>query len=637
MKADLRLNMGKIGVLTLVITSLLNISCNSEGIPSQDEQGNDAKEAKLVAEAKSKDFMETRSSLTLGSRGMDFKWTAEDELTVFAKGDDQSTNLYKLKSGTGTTSATFSADYFSLKKDVRYYALSMSEHNACDGTKIPDQRNITLSYAGQIQKGNASTAHLGQYDYMVASTICDADNNAHFSFTHLGLTLRLVMNTESSDAEAFRNTEFTEIEIYDSEDSFRQPQRFYSFEAGTSADNSKFSVVWPEQTITSAERFKLNLQNATDNTKGIKPTEDTNDGSGSSNNKLIAYIELPPNDFTGKMIGFIVRGKNGTSDVTYYGSSQGFSMLNDKAYQINLTLKQTTDYTVILKVNHQWQNGYTEDNSAKTRATGDPGYDDKVYLPTNLYYVFCVGGNVRKVNNADYNCIKNIPVADWTTTADEVLSTYKTKLTLQTTDEDKGKSKHLYVVASTKDLEDGCFKNNTLNTEEEVRALVFDIDGASASCTALDETQTFLRDIYSTPWDTEATFSGNLKNPIQDVILYHTAAKVDLKWNSTNALPTTGDNNTVKVKNVKDTNLFLFKPTENTYDSGSYTYTVSAPITIGTQWNGRQVFYLPQFANPNCSYDVTIGSNPHTGANEVKFSPSTANGFTSWLRWLKTY
>lgn len=632
MKANLRLNIGKVSVLTLVITSLLNISCNSEDVPSQNEHENETKEVKLVAEAKSKDFQETRSSLTLGSRGMDFKWTIGDELTVFANGDDQSTNLYKLKSGSGTTSAEFTANYFALKEGVRYYALSMSEHNACDETKIPDQRNITLSYAGQVQKGNASSAHLGQYDYMVASTICEADNSAHFSFTHLGLTLRLVMNTESSDAESFKNTEFTEIEIYDSEDAFRQPQRHYSFETGTSDDNTKFSIVWPEQTITSTERFKLNLQNATDSNKGVKPTEATNDGSGSSNNKLIAYIELPPNDFTGKTIGFIVRGKNGTSDVTYYGSYQGFNMLNDKAYQINLTLKQTTDYTVTLKVNHQWQNGYTTDNSAKTRATGDPGYDNKVYLPTHLYYVFCVGGNVRKVNNNDYNCIKDISTTDWTTTADEVLSTYKNKLTLQTTDADKGLSKHLYIVASTKDLEDGCFKSKTLTTEENVRALVYSIDGASASCMSLDGTQTFLRDLYSTPWDTEATFSGNLKNPMQDVILYHTAAKVDLKWNNETGTALSGN---VSVNNVKNADLFLFKPTENTNESGSYT--VSAPITTGTQWNGRQVFYLPQFANPNCSYDVTIGSNTPTGANEVKFTPSTANGFTSWLRWLKTY
>lgn len=619
--------------------SLITISsCNSEDFPAQNEE-QISKEIGINAIAKAKEFQTTRSVLSFGSRGMDFAWDSNDELTVFAKGDNQSTNNYKLSSGGGSTTATFTADYFSLKKGIRYYALSFSEHTACDGTKIPDQNNITLDYSGQIQKGNASTSHLGKYDYMSASTICEEENNAHFAFTHLGLTLRLVMwpdtdGKETAEAttikEAFKDTEFTEIEIYDSEDAFRQPQRSYSFETGTSADNSSFSFVWPEQTITSTERFKLQLQNATDNTTGIKPTDAYHDGTTNTYGDLTAYIELPPNDFTGKTIGFIVRGKKGSENVTYYGNYQGFAMENDKAYQLNIKLKQTTDYTVTLKVNHMWQHGNTTDNSAKTRATGDPGYDDKIFLPTNIYYIFCVGEEVRAVNENAVNSITSISESKWSTTADEVISTYADKLTFTTTDADKDKSKHLYVVASTKDLSSSFSSVSTTDSEKKkesyVRSLVYSIEDASTSYTALDGTQTFLRDLYSTPWDTEATFPGNLKDPMQDVILYHTAAKVDLKWNASTALST---ENKISANSVNSTNLSLFTPTNNSASSKTNGYTVSASITTGTQYNGRQVFYLPQFN----TYNVTIGTN----TQDVQFSPSTANGFTSWLRWLKTY
>ena len=130
----------------------------------------------------------------------------------------------------------------------------------------------------------------------------------------------------------------------------------------------------------------------------------------------------------------------------------------------------------------------------------------------------------------------------------------------------------------------------------------------------------------------QSTFIGALKDPYQDVILYHVAAKVDLKWNSSAMLPITGENAFVKVNNVKNSGLSLFKPTTNTYETGSYN--VKAPIEEDTWLNGRQVFYLPQFANSNCTYNVKIGDKP---AENVTFSPATTNGFTSWLRWLRKY
>lgn len=620
-------------------------SCSSEGdLQNGDINNNDATtslrgEGVLVdAHDKIMDGNDTRSSLSYDrSRGMVFQWTADDQLTVFAKDNYSNRMTYALKSGSGGTQATFTSNNFALTADgTRYFALSKSEATAGGSTSIPDLRNIVLDYDGQTQTSNANPSHLGRYDYMAASTICTDEQQAHFSFTHLGLTLRLWMWPENSaDYADFANAKFTKLEIYDSENSFKKPQRDFSFEAGMSGDT--YSPVWPAQTYSPGdERFSVALND-------IRPTDPFADNAYNNTDpsgNIVVYVELPPADLTGKTMGFTLSGfKQATpgegeynQPVTFYCTYRGFNMEGDKAYRLNMTLLKPTKHEVTLKINHRWQHGDKEPDSRA--ATGDPGYDKEYGLPAHVYYIFCVDGHVRNVKHQEDKDASELPYnhfatstvegVDWTTKISDngatIISTLREdthKLVLSVPQDQAALPQHLYVIASKEEIPEAKFTAVTGGASEEdvVRTLTYDMAG---------DYQIFMRDLYSTPWDA-TNFVGNLTDPVQDVTLYHTAAKVDLKWNSTTEM-TPGSGVDVKVNNVKSTGLYMFQPTANTNTAG--TYTPSTPITWGTCYNGRQVYYLPQFSDNR--YNVTIGGRTYTPYTFE--GVSTEGGFTSWYR-----
>lgn len=636
---------------------LLNVSCSSEDAAT-DGNTTTSGEKGLFAEAQPMEYDITRSRLYFSSKGLEFAWTLDDELTIFAANNDEAKQEFKLRSGSGSTIAKFSSNDFELTEGKRYFALSKTQNTAGGATKIPDQNNITLDFSNQKQIGNASTEHLGEYDYMVASSICEERDNTHFSFSHISSSLRLVLVADdgltNEQKNAFLDTEFKEIELYDSENRFRQPKRLFSFETGTTAEG--YTPVWPaDQDIKNTDpRFIMSLKKTEGSTDGVKPTDAHVDGT-TTTNQLVAYMKLPPENFTGRTMGFIVRGKHNSDDVIYYGSYTGFEVKMGKAHQITIKLKPTTDFHVTLKINHDWQLGDTTD---LTRSTGDPGYEDKIEVPTHLYYIFCVNGKVKNVTPLEggtaAQAVNHIIVNGksgtdsdiekqttdendkWTTTTTDgkTISTYGKPLTFQLQSTETG-DRHLYVVASRTPLDiSGIIGYDnpanpsevaTATGETTVQALAYGIQGVASSPSVnapLDDSQKFLRDLYSTPWDA-TNFPGDLTDPMQDVILYHVAAKVDLKWNT--ATPFTPETHKVKVISVNNTGLSLFNPT--TAGGSGAGYTVSTDITPGTMVNGRQVFYLPQFN----SYNATVG----TFNGNVEFSPVTTNGYTSWLRWLK--
>lgn len=584
--------------LFIAFTSFI-ASCTSD----ETTGGNDTQSIGLDCKAAPVEYEEgSRSTLSLGESGMVFSWEQNDQLSVFYSESDQTAAIYTLNFfyDEHQTSANFKSEGFMLTADKRYYAISTTEAKAPKGVSIPDKRNIVLTYAGQIQKGNKSTAHLGAYDYMAASGVAEGDDHVGLDFKHLGCVVRVIMDGLPA------NVEFTNMEMYDTENSYLQPNRTFNMTKGLAADGSYAPALDPVD-ITSAEyktseRFSLKLE-GNETGHGMKADINVADSKG----RLDMFIELPPANLIGKDLIFMVYGSDNNA---YYIKCAGKDFKAGKAYQMKGNAQETTSYTVKIKVNHEWQLGSTLDSRA---TSGDPGLDDKFPYPTNLYYVLCVGEKVKT-----FQKIENIDAAKWARSADNAISTYSEQLTFEFDDTEKDKTKNLYIVASNDDLSSSFSSVTTSTTEAQIQSLVYSISGS-------DE-QSFMKNLYSTPWTGSASsFVGNLGSDyFKDIILYHVAAKVDLKWNST--LTLTGN---VSVNNVKNTNLYIFKPTENTYDTGSYT----ATSTIGgdQQYNGRQVFYLPQFAT--CKYNVTVGSN--TG--DITFAPATTNGFTSWLRWLKKF
>lgn len=668
-------------LLSLVATCAALTSCTtSEDIsPNIEPMVGDSE---LTCEAKGKVFEDlgSRSSLTLGAGRMDFKWNAGDAITVFAKGDNDAVQKYRLKDGANEPKATFNADNFGLQANKFYYAFS--KPNDEDNVKITDYNNIVVDYKGQTQISNGSTEHLGDYDFQAAGVLCKDPNHLHFAFNSLGATLRVIFMfksivleegeerkalflTADDDLHGLRMVRFTEMELWDKQNTFRQTHRNFSFVTGTTTTDGvdSYSAAWPTQNIEKMDRFKLHLNSSPEHPLegGIPRFTLFNDGSSLTNNsgQLIAYIEVPPHSFTyspgtpatHNPLNFILKGYYEKKDdvgnwvkvpVSYvYEVPETFGVAAGNAYQIAFTVKKPEEFDVTLNINHNWQHGDVVDNTtaAKSRATGDPGNDKNIYLPNHLYYIYCHDGKVVKPSDAvGAEAVTHITTtaANWSTEYDEethnYISTYIYKDNGNDNDVIKLKkykstdiaghvahvgdcTRHLYVVASNAELS----LSASLGDSEEsvVRELKYNIPGSNA--------QVFMRDLYSTPWDA-TNFEGDL-NANQDITLYHVAALVDVKWNSSSAI------NSVSVNNVKNENLYLFKPTENT--GGILTapngYTETKLISDeDDKYLGREVFYLPQFKN-DCQYSIGLNSDKQT----VTFTPDVTNGYTSWLRWLK--
>lgn len=637
-----------------------------------------------VKEKQSTDEFSSRSMLNFGTKGMEFVWEKNDEMTVMARNDNSARQIYVLQSEGGEPKATFYTENFKPKIGQLYYAFGKSETSS-KKVKIPDQNNITVDYSGQTQIGNASPRHLGEYDFLASAALCENQDAMHLDFNHLGSTFRVVMDfdvteavvnnqyeraalTATADQSAAENavkmTRFTEMEIYDSENTFRQTTRNFSFATGTNGDNYTFA--WPGQEITKMDRFKVALMNETESrsdpatyegAKGITRFEALVDKSTNTKdqNKLIAYMEFPPADFTNKKIVIMLKGyyekyESGSwkkHDVSYVATHEddfkfsGVGTRNlqaGKACVMRLIMKKPEKFDISLKVNHMWQHGSTLDQTLSSKAgTGDPGYDKEIVTPTHIYYIYCHDGEVvaPRDGGTAVTSITGLTSANWDTkNTDGVwVSTYKDIITFDKPHCDNASHNceyHLYVAASTSPLTftkivdevEVPLVNIGSSEADVVRALTYNLPDANV--------QTFMRDLYSTPWDA-TSFVGDITDPVQDVILYHVAAKVDLKWNSATAVER------VYADNVKNNNLLLFQPTQNldgVLSSGGYSDSWTMPVD--QQYNGRYILYLPQFKtadNNNCSYKIGLGAHATT---PITFTPiSTQGGFTSWLRWLK--
>lgn len=592
---------------------------------------------------------ESRADLTLGTGGMDFRWYQDrehpensDKLSIFYSDADQTAGIYTLSDITNDqgTSAKFNSDGFKLTAEKRYFAISTVESKAPTGVSIPDKRNIVLTYAGQVQKGNKSTSHLGQYAYMAASGVAEGDDHVNLDFVHLGLTLRIIMEGLPSGVK------FNKMEMYDTENSYLQPVRGFDMTSGLANDGTYTPALKPVDVNSAqykaSDRFTLKLQQDNANPElGIEAGS-----NGVASGRLEMFIEVPPANLTGKDLIFMVYGDNNKA---YYIKCSGRDLVAGRAYQMKGTAQEASTYYVRIKVNHEWQLGTT-----LSRGTGDPGYDEKFDLPEYIYYILCVDGKVKSVNGHAVTEIENIPDGKWAPSADKTIITYvpDTPLSFSFAEGEKGEShtRNLYIVASKVDLsptsETSIFKNIAASDEEsEVRNLVYSINTSDTQA----NTQAFMKNLYSTPWTT-TNFVGNLGNDyFKDIILYHVAAKVDLKWNSATSVVTIDSENPentkdqVKVSGVQSTNLSLFQPATvngtGVFVKGGEdpTYTVTSVIEEDRQFYGRQVFYLPQMASaaPNTStYNVTIGNK---AAENVNFQPVTTGGFTSWMRWLRQY
>jgi hypothetical protein len=125
----------------------------------------------------------TRSSVVVDNAGVNFLWEAGDVVGIFPNTGDQVS--FAMDEGAGMQTATFNGGGWALKASSTYAAYYPYDFYNRDITKIP------VSYEHQTQTGNASTAHLGAYDFMAASVTTPTNGIVAFDMQHMGALVML--------------------------------------------------------------------------------------------------------------------------------------------------------------------------------------------------------------------------------------------------------------------------------------------------------------------------------------------------------------------------------------------------------------------------------------------------------------
>ena len=292
-----------------------------------------------------------------------------------------------------------------------------------------------------------------------------------------------------------------------------------------------------------------------------------------------------------------------------------------------------------------------------TRAPGDPGVSSSLSAPTIAYVFFVQNGNVvtlrNEANDADLPC--KFSLADDFGTAEE--EDYAG--TLSTTDDrvwrfpskkftvtDGSKAGKFYVVVSNRPLMSGGteLSNLSVSTEADVLALTFDLNNADADEQAANIAD--LPNIYSTPYNYQpdgSTYYGTLPigaDHVVDLMLYHVAARVDVKWNVDASLQTTRKVKTMAVDQLKLKGCKIFKPMENTSLGDSpYSLSLKTVAEVGRQWYGRASFYaIPYVTSDHFPMDLVVDNSDASHTTTVKLNMTAADlVFVPWIRVNLTY
>lgn len=122
-----------------------------------------------------------------GSEAPTFAWKEGDVIGIVPDdGKTFQTNFTIEEVGSDPHFATFDGGAWALKKGSRYIA-----YNPCAQQVLTSKGSVTISNSGQTQSGNASTDHLGTYDYMYAAAESVAEGSVSFKFSHKISLLRI--------------------------------------------------------------------------------------------------------------------------------------------------------------------------------------------------------------------------------------------------------------------------------------------------------------------------------------------------------------------------------------------------------------------------------------------------------------
>ena len=229
----------------------------------------------------------TRSSVVIDNAGVNFLWAANDTVGIFPNTGDQVS--FAMEEGVGMQTATFNGGGWALKHSATYSAYYPYNFYNRDLTKI------LVKYEGQTQDGNASTAHLGAYDYMAASVATPSNGAVAFDMQHMGALVMLQTNLDEAKT-------LTSVALKANAEVF------------TTTGTMDLSVVNPAITATSATNtFTIALSNFT-----IAENETSTIYFMLAPTNLVGEtLEITLSDEDGEYIKYEVAGKNFVAGTAY--------------------------------------------------------------------------------------------------------------------------------------------------------------------------------------------------------------------------------------------------------------------------------------------------------------------------------
>lgn len=280
------------------------------------------------------------------------------------------------------------------------------------------------------------------------------------------------------------------------------------------------------------------------------------------------------------------------------------------------------------------------------RAIGDPGTTERFLFPHYLYVIV-----MRQKPDESWELWQAIERTltdeDWTpgrydgrlSTAGDSIYRYDDQINLLLTNGSPlgGRQKfvgRVYAIASAEALTfDKTLNASGIQNLEDALNLKF---------SASDAMQGYLQHIYSTPYnyEVEGKYYGEFSSvservPQLNLLLYHVAAKVDIKWSVAESLRINKDHpeNAVRLtymqaRNLFNGNAYCFKPMENTNATplaSGYSREIVTPTNEGLWWEGRAYFYTIPY-----SIEVT-GERYFPLQMVLKTNGSTSSGYRPTL------
>ena len=288
------------------------------------------------------------------------------------------------------------------------------------------------------------------------------------------------------------------------------------------------------------------------------------------------------------------------------------------------------------------------------RAIGDPGQEELLELPAYLYiFVLVDDGGSWKI----LDIIQETPrEEDWTKTRyvglfqTEGDSIYKYNSKIRVLLEGQDVTGRVYAIASSISLTfNKALNTSTITDLSDLLDLKMDVSS--------DDAQTNLQNIYTTPYNYlySGVYYGTFSNMSTNVaplnlLLYHIAAKVDIKWSVEEAkrINKTDPSEAIrltymKVKNLLNTSCYAFRPMENTEGSklaSGYEREIirSTSDYEGLWWEGRDYFYtIPYTVTGNPGYfplqmEMSTNGSPAVYRPTLNMQVNTSSPFVPWMR-----